>query len=147
MFTVYSAEFVVHTKGKGTYEVTDKVAELVRASQVQTVTACLFLKTPTRLRVVTSRNFSNSWFPKAKDTFLTRWRVRTICLAIFVWQSRGPRNQSRSRLANCGSALAGPVFVRTSRGGCRAIDGCLGDRNNEMKLTPSRWPCSFDCPV
>jgi len=36
MFTVYSAEFVVRTKGKGTYEITDKVAELVRASRVHT---------------------------------------------------------------------------------------------------------------
>jgi hypothetical protein len=36
MLTVSSAEFVVRTKGKGTYEITDKVAELVRASRVHT---------------------------------------------------------------------------------------------------------------
>ena len=44
MFTVYSAEFVVRTKGKGTYEVTDQVAELVRASQVQTGLVNVFLR-------------------------------------------------------------------------------------------------------
>src|SRR5260370_8222702 len=44
MFTVYSAEFVVRTKGKGTSEVTDKVAELVRASQVQTGLVNVFLR-------------------------------------------------------------------------------------------------------
>ena len=44
MFTVYSAEFVVRTEGKGTYEVTDKVAELVRASQVQTGLVNVFLR-------------------------------------------------------------------------------------------------------
>src|SRR5882762_10190682 len=44
MFTVYSAEFVVRTKGKGTYEVTDKVAELTRASQVQTGLVNVFLR-------------------------------------------------------------------------------------------------------
>jgi secondary thiamine-phosphate synthase enzyme len=44
MFTVYNAEFVVLTKGKGTYEVTDKVAELVRASQVQTGLVNVFLR-------------------------------------------------------------------------------------------------------
>jgi len=69
MFTVYTTEFVVRTKGKGTYDVTDKVAELVRASQVQTGLVNVFLrhtsasllisKTPTCPRVVTSRNFSN----------------------------------------------------------------------------------------
>jgi secondary thiamine-phosphate synthase enzyme len=44
MFTVYSAEFVVHTKGQGTCEITHKVAELVRASQVQTGLANVFLR-------------------------------------------------------------------------------------------------------
>jgi secondary thiamine-phosphate synthase enzyme len=44
MFTVYSAEFVVHTKGKGTYEVTNKVAELARISQVQTGLVNVFLR-------------------------------------------------------------------------------------------------------
>jgi secondary thiamine-phosphate synthase enzyme len=44
MFTVYNAEFVVRTKGKGTYELTNKVAELVRASQVRTGLANVFLQ-------------------------------------------------------------------------------------------------------
>ena len=44
MFTVYRAEFIVRTKGKGTYEVTDKVAELVHASRVQTGLANVFLQ-------------------------------------------------------------------------------------------------------
>ncbi len=43
MFTAYNAEFVYCTKGKGTYELTDKVAELVRASQVRTGLANVFL--------------------------------------------------------------------------------------------------------
>jgi secondary thiamine-phosphate synthase enzyme len=44
MFTVYNAEFVVRTKGNGTYEVTEKVAELVRASQVRTGLVNVFLR-------------------------------------------------------------------------------------------------------
>jgi secondary thiamine-phosphate synthase enzyme len=44
MVTVYSAEFVVPTKGKGTYEITDKVAEVVRASQVETGMVNVFLR-------------------------------------------------------------------------------------------------------
>src|SRR6478736_9380784 len=44
MFTAYSAEFFVRTKGKGTYEITDKVAELVRSSQVQTGLVNVFLR-------------------------------------------------------------------------------------------------------
>jgi secondary thiamine-phosphate synthase enzyme len=44
MFTAYSADFVVRTKGKGTYEVTDKVTELIRASQVHTGLANVFLR-------------------------------------------------------------------------------------------------------
>jgi secondary thiamine-phosphate synthase enzyme len=44
MLTCYSREFVVRTKGKGTYEITDKVAELVRASQVQTGLVNVFLR-------------------------------------------------------------------------------------------------------
>jgi len=43
MFTAYNTEFVYCTKGKGTYEVTDKVAELVRASQVRTGLVNVFL--------------------------------------------------------------------------------------------------------
>jgi secondary thiamine-phosphate synthase enzyme len=42
--TVYSAEFVLRTNGKGTYEITDKVSELVRASRVQTGLANVFLQ-------------------------------------------------------------------------------------------------------
>jgi hypothetical protein len=58
------------TKGKGTYEVTNKVAELIRAGQVQTGLVNVFLRyTSARLivfenadcpRVMTSRNFSNN---------------------------------------------------------------------------------------
>jgi secondary thiamine-phosphate synthase enzyme len=43
-FRAYSGEFSVRTKGKGTYEITDEVAELVRASQVQTGLANVFLR-------------------------------------------------------------------------------------------------------
>lgn len=43
-FTVYSAEFSFRTKGKGTYEITDKVSELVRASQVKTGLVNVFLR-------------------------------------------------------------------------------------------------------
>jgi secondary thiamine-phosphate synthase enzyme len=43
-FIAYSAEFAVRTTGKGTYEITDKVAELVRASQVQTGLVNVFLR-------------------------------------------------------------------------------------------------------
>jgi secondary thiamine-phosphate synthase enzyme len=43
-FTAYSAEFAVRTKGKGTYEITDKVAELVHASQVKTGLVNVFLR-------------------------------------------------------------------------------------------------------
>src|ERR1700751_641350 len=44
MFTVHSGEFVVRTKGKGTYEITGEVANLVRASQVQTGVVNVFLR-------------------------------------------------------------------------------------------------------
>jgi secondary thiamine-phosphate synthase enzyme len=43
-FTAYSAEFAVRTKGKGTYEITDKVAELVHASQVKIGLVNVFLR-------------------------------------------------------------------------------------------------------
>jgi len=44
MFTVYRAEFLVRTKEKGTSEVTDKVAEVVRASKVHTGLVNVFLR-------------------------------------------------------------------------------------------------------
>ncbi|HEY0793799.1 MAG TPA: secondary thiamine-phosphate synthase enzyme YjbQ [Chthoniobacterales bacterium] len=44
MFTAHNAEFVFRTKGKGTYEVTRRVADLVRASQVQTGLATVFVR-------------------------------------------------------------------------------------------------------
>jgi secondary thiamine-phosphate synthase enzyme len=44
MFIAYNAEFVIRTKAKGTYEITDKVAELVRASQVHTGLVNAFLR-------------------------------------------------------------------------------------------------------
>jgi secondary thiamine-phosphate synthase enzyme len=44
MFTAYHAEFIFRTQGKGTYEITDKVAKLVRASQVRTGLANVFLR-------------------------------------------------------------------------------------------------------
>ena len=44
MFTAYHAEFIFRTHGKGTYEITDKVAKLVRASQVRTGLANVFLR-------------------------------------------------------------------------------------------------------
>src|ERR1700731_1378794 len=44
MFTAYNAEFAFRTKGKGTYEVTDQVAQLVHASRVQTGLANVFLR-------------------------------------------------------------------------------------------------------
>jgi secondary thiamine-phosphate synthase enzyme len=44
MFTAYQAEFVFRTQGKGTYEITDQVAKLVRASQVRTGLANVFLR-------------------------------------------------------------------------------------------------------
>jgi len=56
MFTVYSAEFVVRTKGKGTHEITDKVAELVRASQVQTGLVNVFSSAIVHLHMGVGRN-------------------------------------------------------------------------------------------
>ncbi len=44
MFTAYQDEFVFRTKGQGTYEITDKVAELVHASQVRTGLTNVFLR-------------------------------------------------------------------------------------------------------
>ena len=44
MFNAYKAEFVFRTRGKGTYEITNKVAELVRASQVKTGLANVFIR-------------------------------------------------------------------------------------------------------
>jgi secondary thiamine-phosphate synthase enzyme len=44
MFKAYNAEFVLCTKGKGTYEITNKVTELVRASQVKTGLVNVFVR-------------------------------------------------------------------------------------------------------
>jgi secondary thiamine-phosphate synthase enzyme len=44
MFTAHHGEFVFRTRGRGTYEITDKVAELVRASQVQTGLVTVFIR-------------------------------------------------------------------------------------------------------
>jgi secondary thiamine-phosphate synthase enzyme len=44
MFTAYTAEFVFSTEGQGTYEITDQVVKLVRASQVQTGLVNVFVR-------------------------------------------------------------------------------------------------------
>jgi secondary thiamine-phosphate synthase enzyme len=44
MFTAYHTEFLFRTKGKGTYEITDKVADMIRVSQVQTGLVNVFLR-------------------------------------------------------------------------------------------------------
>ncbi len=56
MFTAYHAEFAVRTKGKGTYEITDQVAELVGVSQVQTGLANVFLRNQRQLAVFEKRH-------------------------------------------------------------------------------------------
>jgi secondary thiamine-phosphate synthase enzyme len=43
-FTVYSTEFALKTRGKGTYEITNRVAELVRTSQIKTGLVNVFLR-------------------------------------------------------------------------------------------------------
>ena len=42
--TTYTDTFTVNTRGKGTYEITDEVARVVRASGVTTGTATVFLQ-------------------------------------------------------------------------------------------------------
>ncbi len=44
MFAAHSSEFDFRTKGKGTYEITGKVSELVRASKVQTGLVNVFVR-------------------------------------------------------------------------------------------------------
>jgi secondary thiamine-phosphate synthase enzyme len=44
MFTAYHTEFLFSTKGKGTYEITNKVADVIRVSQVQTGLVNVFLR-------------------------------------------------------------------------------------------------------
>jgi secondary thiamine-phosphate synthase enzyme len=44
MLAAYSAEFTLQTQGKGTYEVTRKIGEIVRASKVQTGLANVFIR-------------------------------------------------------------------------------------------------------
>ncbi|MBV8901022.1 MAG: YjbQ family protein [Verrucomicrobia bacterium] len=44
MFTAHNAEFAVRTKGQGTYEITDQVAQAVRASRVETGLATVFVR-------------------------------------------------------------------------------------------------------
>ena len=44
MFAAHSSEFGFRTKGKGTYEITGKVSELVWASKVQTGLANVFVR-------------------------------------------------------------------------------------------------------
>jgi thiamine phosphate synthase YjbQ (UPF0047 family) len=120
MFTVYNAEFVVRTKGKGTYEVTDKVAELVRASQVQTGLVNEFLRhTSASLPIFENADLSvrrdlEKFFerlvPEGEGYFSHSMEGPDDMPSIFVRRSRGPRNRSRSRLANCGSALGRACF-------------------------------------
>jgi len=44
MLAAYSAEFTFQTQGKGTYEVTQKIGEIVRASKIQTGLATVFIQ-------------------------------------------------------------------------------------------------------
>jgi len=44
MFNAYHTEFLFSTKGKGTYEITNKVADVIRVSQVQTGLVNVFLR-------------------------------------------------------------------------------------------------------
>ena len=44
MFAAHSSEFVFRTKGKGTYEITGRVSEVVRASKVQTGLVNVFVR-------------------------------------------------------------------------------------------------------
>jgi secondary thiamine-phosphate synthase enzyme len=44
MLAAYSAEFTFQTQGKGTYEITQKIAEIVRASKIQTGLATVFIQ-------------------------------------------------------------------------------------------------------
>jgi secondary thiamine-phosphate synthase enzyme len=44
MFRAHNAEFSVRTKGQGTHEITDRVAEAVRASQVKAGLATVFVR-------------------------------------------------------------------------------------------------------
>ena len=42
--SVYSEEFSLHTKGKGTYEITDEVIKAVAAASIQTGTLTVFVQ-------------------------------------------------------------------------------------------------------
>ncbi|MBV9491364.1 MAG: YjbQ family protein, partial [Verrucomicrobia bacterium] len=44
MFRAQSAEFSISTKGQGTYEITDRVAEVVRLSEIRTGLATVFVR-------------------------------------------------------------------------------------------------------
>jgi secondary thiamine-phosphate synthase enzyme len=44
MPTAWNSEFLVRTKGKGTYEITDRVSEVVRKSRIQAGLATVFLR-------------------------------------------------------------------------------------------------------
>ena len=43
-FKAHTASFTVHTRGKGTYEITEEVARVVRESGVSTGTATVFIQ-------------------------------------------------------------------------------------------------------
>jgi secondary thiamine-phosphate synthase enzyme len=44
MLAAYNTEFTFLTKGKGTHEITQKIGEIVRASQIQTGVATVFIR-------------------------------------------------------------------------------------------------------
>ena len=44
MLAAYSTEFTFQSQGKGTYEVTQKIGEIVRASKIQTGLATVFIQ-------------------------------------------------------------------------------------------------------
>jgi secondary thiamine-phosphate synthase enzyme len=105
MFNAYHTEFLFSTKGKGTYEITNKVADVIRVSQVQTGLVNVFLRHTSASLLLfenadsTARRDLENFFERL---VLTLWKVWTTCPVIFVWRSRGPRNRSRSPVATCG---------------------------------------------
>lgn len=44
MLTAHNAEFAVRTRGQGTYEITDQVADAVRASRIKTGLVTVFVR-------------------------------------------------------------------------------------------------------
>jgi secondary thiamine-phosphate synthase enzyme len=80
MFAAHHAEFYIRTKGQGTYEITGRIAEVIRASRIKTGLATVFIRHTSASLIIfenadpTARQdlekFLNRLVPEGEDYFV-----------------------------------------------------------------------------